>query len=454
VTYSDSIAFLYGLQKFGMKFGLRGIRGLLRSLRNPEKQFPSVHIAGTNGKGSSASMIAAVFTAAGYKTALYTSPHLVDFSERIRIDGRPISSKDVARLTTMLRPAVERNRNTFFEVVTAIAFKYFAESRVDIAVVETGLGGRLDATNVLRPLVSVITTIGLEHTRILGRRLSDIAFEKGGIIKHGVPCITGVRQEKAARILSRISKEKHAELVRVSPGMFRLRRRSLEGSEADFDLPDLHLGGLAVSLAGEHQLCNALLGLFAITYAARRGRFLITEDAIRRGFGNIHRYSGLRARLSVIRRNPLVLADVAHNAEAARALSSSLRRMHFTKVDVVFGLMEDKNYRQVIGALHKIIRRAFIVQPRIERSRASAHYRFSFCCWRGACVVAGEKILDNQSIIDYHSYESLSKISISRFIPKVISQKVGFRSIPILKDYFLACNGILNRSKLFFCHNS
>jgi dihydrofolate synthase/folylpolyglutamate synthase len=369
VTYSDSIAFLYGLQKFGMKFGLRGMRGLLRSLRNPEKQFPSVHIAGTNGKGSSASMIAAVFTAAGYKTALYTSPHLLDFSERIRIDGKPIASKDVARLATILRPEVERNRITFFEAATAIAFKYFAESQVDIAVVETGLGGRLDATNVLRPLVSVITTIGLEHTRILGRRLSEIAFEKGGIIKRGIPCVTGVRQEKTARILSRISKKKHAEMVRVSPKMIRLRHHSLEGSEADFDLPDLHLDGLKISLAGEHQLYNALLGLFAIKYAARRGPFLITEDAIRRGFGNIHRYSGLQARLSIIRRNPLVLADVAHNAEAARALSSSLRRMRFTRVDVVFGLMQDKDYRQVIAALQKIVRRAFVVQPRTERSR-------------------------------------------------------------------------------------
>jgi dihydrofolate synthase/folylpolyglutamate synthase len=371
VTYSDSIAFLYGLQKFGMKFGLRGIRGLLRRLGNPETRFPSVHIAGTNGKGSSASMIAAVFAAAGYKTALYTSPHLTDFRERVRIDGKPIAPKDVARLATLIRPEVERRQSTFFEAATAIAFKYFAERRIDIAIVETGLGGRLDATNVLRPLVTAITTIGLEHTQILGKHLSEIAREKGGIIKRGVPCITGVKQEKAARILGKISGSKHAAFVRLGPRMIRLRRLSLDGSEADFKLPGARFGSLRISLAGEHQLRNALLALSVITYAARRGRFAIPESAIRRGLGDIRRYSGLQARLSVIRRNPLVLADVAHNAEAARALCLSLRRMRLKKINVVFGLMQDKNYRQVVAALRKIAGRAFIVQPRTERSRAS-----------------------------------------------------------------------------------
>ena len=191
-----------------MKFGLQGIRTLLTSLDHPEKQFSSIHIAGTNGKGSTASMIAAIFTAAGYKTGLYTSPHLVSFNERIRINGKAISSQAVARLATAIHPEVKRNNCTFFEAVTAMAFKYFAESKVDIAVVETGLGGRLDATNILQPLVSVITTIGLEHTQILGASLEKIAFEKGGIIKKGVPCVTGVKSQKAVRVLSNICAKK------------------------------------------------------------------------------------------------------------------------------------------------------------------------------------------------------------------------------------------------------
>jgi dihydrofolate synthase/folylpolyglutamate synthase len=151
-----------------MKFGLQGIQNLLGYLGHPERNFPSIHIAGTNGKGSTASMIAAIFTAAGYKTGLYTSPHLVRFNERIRINGRPIPSRQVAKLLSSIQASVKHNNNTFFEAVTAIAFKYFADSAVEIAIVETGLGGRLDATNVLKPIVSVISTIGLEHTQILG----------------------------------------------------------------------------------------------------------------------------------------------------------------------------------------------------------------------------------------------------------------------------------------------
>ncbi|RPI01254.1 MAG: bifunctional folylpolyglutamate synthase/dihydrofolate synthase, partial [Ignavibacteriae bacterium] len=184
-----------------MKFGLHGIRSLSAFLDHPEKSFPSIHIAGTNGKGSTASMIASIFTAAGYNTGLYTSPHLVRFNERIRINGKAISSRAVARLTHELQARVVKERGTFFETVTALAFQYFAESHVDIAIVETGLGGRLDATNILQPMVSVITTLGLEHTQILGDRLEKIAFEKGGIIKKKIPCITGVQSPRAVRVL-------------------------------------------------------------------------------------------------------------------------------------------------------------------------------------------------------------------------------------------------------------
>jgi dihydrofolate synthase / folylpolyglutamate synthase len=175
LIYIEALKFLYGLQKFGMKFGLRGIQDLLDFFGNPEKRFISVHIAGTNGKGSTASMVAAIFTAAGYRTGLYTSPHILSFNERIRIDGIPISSDDIAKLTTLLQKKIRSGNSTFFEAVTAIAFKYFSDSNVDIAVIETGLGGRLDATNVILPIVSVVTNIGLEHTRILGKTIEKIA---------------------------------------------------------------------------------------------------------------------------------------------------------------------------------------------------------------------------------------------------------------------------------------
>ena len=219
-----------------MKFGLDGIRILLASFDHPEKQFPSIHIAGSNGKGSTASMIAAIFTAAGYKTGLYTSPHIVSFNERIRVNGKAISSQAVTKLLIAIRPEVEKNNCTFFEAVTAIAFKYFAESKVDIAIVETGLGGRLDATNTLKPLVSVITTIGLEHTQILGTSLEEIAFEKGGIIKKEIPCVIGVKSPRAIRVLSHICAIHNSRMVRVHTDKIHIRQSSLYGLSADFYL--------------------------------------------------------------------------------------------------------------------------------------------------------------------------------------------------------------------------
>lgn len=354
-----------------MKFGLQGIRTLISFLDHPEKQFSSIHVAGTNGKGSTASMIAAIFTAAGYKTGLYTSPHLVSFNERIRINGKAISSRAVALLTTAIRPEVETNGCTFFEAVTAIAFKYFAESKVDIAIVETGLGGRLDATNILMPLVSVVTTIGLEHTQILGENLEEIAFEKGGIIKRGVPCITGVKSQKAIRILSSICFPKKSKLVRVNPKKILVRQSTIDGLLVDFYIAGKKIRNVKVSLAGKHQAMNALLALHAVEIAAQHSNFIIDEKAIREGLAHIQKFSGIKARLSIIQRNPLVLADVAHNPEAMRILCASLKRLRLVKIHIVFGLMQDKNYQTIISAFRQIAKSVFIVEAQTERSRCT-----------------------------------------------------------------------------------
>jgi len=354
-----------------MKFGLRGIRILLTSLDHPEEHFSSIHIAGTNGKGSTASMIAAICTAAGYRTGLYTSPHLVSFNERIRINGKSISSKAVARLTTVIGPAIERNNCTFFEAVTAIAFKYFAESQVEIAIVETGLGGRLDATNVLRPLVSVITTIGLEHTQILGSSLEKIAFEKGGIIKKGVPCVAGVKSQKGIRVLRNICVQKKSQLMRMQPKNILVRQSSLDGLFVDFCIAGKTFRNVRVVLAGKHQAMNALLAINTVECAAQRSNFKVNEKAIREGLGHIRRFSGIHARLSVIQRNPLVLADVAHNPDAMIVLCASLRRLHLGKIHVVFGLMQDKNYRAIITTLRQVAKSVFVVEARTDRSRSA-----------------------------------------------------------------------------------
>ena len=354
-----------------MKFGLQGIRRLVTSFNHPEKQFPSIHIAGSNGKGSTASMIASIFTAAGYKTGLYTSPHLVRFHERIRINGKLISSQAVARLSTALRPEIEKNNSTFFEAVTALAFKYFADSHVDIAVVETGLGGRFDATNIIRPLVSVITTIGLEHTQILGTSLEEIAFEKGGIIKKNIPCVTGVKSQKAIRVLRTLCARNNSRLVRVHTDKICIRQSSLYGLSADLYWAGKKIRNVQVSLAGTHQAQNALLALHAVEIAAEQSNFIINEKVLREGLTHIDRFSGLNARMSIVQGNPLVIADVAHNPEAVRVLCASLKRFHLGKIHIVFGLMQDKNYPVIISELRQIAKSVFVVEARTERSRCT-----------------------------------------------------------------------------------
>jgi dihydrofolate synthase/folylpolyglutamate synthase len=374
LTYAQSVKFLYSLQRFGMKFGLEGIDRLLDMLERPEKNFRSVHIAGTNGKGSTAAMIAAIFTAAGYRTGLFTSPHLLKFNERIRVDGIPIHSGKIARLTTRIHSGVLKNKCTFFEAATAIAFKYFSDSKVDIAVVECGLGGRLDSTNVLRPVVSVITSVGLEHTEILGRNIRKIAFEKGGIIKKGVPCVSAVKDRSAEGVVKRICRERDSEYIRINTNDISVERSSLRGLTIYTKRHDR----IRISLPGEHQATNALLAIGAVQTAAAKLNCRIKDSSIRKGLKNIQKYSGIFGRLSVIGKSPAVIVDVAHNPDAVKALSLSLGKMNFGKMRVVFGIMKDKDYRRSIKVLRRITDSAYLVEAGTERSRRTAELSREF----------------------------------------------------------------------------
>lgn len=351
-----------------MKFGLQGIEALLEFLGNPEKKFYSIHIAGTNGKGSTASMIAAMYMAAGYKTGLYTSPHLVSMNERIRINGKPITSRTIARLASKIQPEVVTQKCTFFEAITAIAFQHFAESHVDIAVVETGLGGRLDATNVLQPLASVITTIGLEHTHILGSSIQKIAFEKGGIIKEDVPCLTGARSPDAIRVIKKICERKKSQLIRIDQKSVKIKQSSIQGLRVDISLKNKFMKNVEISLTGEHQASNACLAINTIETVARRSHFKIGSKQVREGLRKIQEYSGIYGRLSVIKHKPLILADVAHNPDAILTLVSSLQKLLIHKVHLLFGLMKDKDFVQIIQHLQKIIQDVFVVEARTDRA--------------------------------------------------------------------------------------
>lgn len=342
----STLDFLYSLHTFGMKFGLSNIRILLQSIDNPHKKFPSIHVAGTNGKGSTSSMIAAIFTAAGYNVGLYTSPHLVRFNERIRINGKMISDKDVMKYTKLLRSEIIRTKSTFFEATTAVAFKYFADQKVDIAVIETGLGGRLDSTNVITPIVSVITTIGKDHTEQLGTTLRQIAFEKAGIIKRSVPVVIGRIHGIAKKVIVDSAKMKKAPLIQTSA---------------------IHLPrNIEIELKGKHQRVNASTAYAAVALAA--SHFLIGDSAVRQGFQNTVKLSGLRGRLEIIKGRPDILLDVAHNPEGISSLVPAVKGLGEKETVILFAVMKDKDYRQMLRRLRKISQRIVLAPLNMERS--------------------------------------------------------------------------------------
>ncbi|MBI4429319.1 MAG: bifunctional folylpolyglutamate synthase/dihydrofolate synthase [Ignavibacteriales bacterium] len=388
-TYSESIQFLYGLQKFGVKLGLHGINALLHALGNPHYRFPCIHVAGTNGKGSTASMLAAVFTAAGYRTGLYTSPHLVDYRERIRIDGQPISPGDVVRLSATLKKHIEKNTATFFEATTAIAFQYFADSQVDMAIVETGLGGRLDATNVVQPVTTVITSVGLEHADILGKTLARIAREKAGIIKKGVPCISGVDSRNAERVLRETCRRQKAPFLSHHLIQTKVRHSSLNGLKIDVRTPYGEINDLQVSLPGEMQVKNVAAALLALQQTGSRFPLGLSEEHLRRGLSHIQEFSGIQGRLALVRKKPRVLADTAHNPQATAALAKSLSALGIKKVDLVFGVARDKDHVSMVRLLSKFTRWAIVVTAKTDRALDGTKLQREFQRNRVAVEYAG-----------------------------------------------------------------
>lgn len=361
-----------------MKFGLEGITRLLHGIGDPQRSFPAIHVAGTNGKGSVASMLASIFTAAGYKTGLYTSPHLISFQERIRIDGKPISRNAVAEIVTKLHLMIRKHKPTFFEATTALAFMHFAAKKVDIAIVETGLGGRLDSTNVIKPLVSIITTLSLEHTEILGNSIEDIAREKAGIVKKNTPCITGIRHADGLRILRKVCREQNAPLSVVKDCRIKVRESSLAGSHLDIDLGNVSFKRLFVSLAGHFQLGNLALVLETVNQVRTMQKYTLSDEAVRGGLAHVQELSGLRGRLTTVLQKPLVIVDVAHNAEAMVHLVDTLRRLGLKRLNVVFGVMKDKDHSAMIRCLAPITQEAIAVAARSERSRSASDVAASF----------------------------------------------------------------------------
>ncbi|MEW6682280.1 MAG: folylpolyglutamate synthase/dihydrofolate synthase family protein [Nitrospirota bacterium] len=365
MSYADTIEFLYQLQWHGMRMDLTPVSRLLDAVGRPHERFAVVHVGGTNGKGSTAAMLASILREAGYSVGLYTSPHLVDFTERIRINGRPIDASDVVALAEVLRAGMPHDVDpTFFEFTTAMAFLAFAEARVDIAVIEVGMGGRLDATNVVRPVVSVITNVDLDHERYLGDTVGAIAEEKAGIIKPGVPLVTATVHDEALAVLSARAAERRSPLTVIG------RHVRAEGaSPAAFAYHGLttRVDGLACSLLGRHQLTNAASALAAVEHARARG-VRIQVEAIRRGLAGV-RWEG---RLEVIKSSPRIVVDGAHNAAGAAALAQFLEGERaagrIRRLVVVFGILADKDLHAIIEPVGSLADEVVLTEPAYHRA--------------------------------------------------------------------------------------
>jgi dihydrofolate synthase/folylpolyglutamate synthase len=362
--YSASLEYLYSLEKSGIVLGLDNISWLLRLFGNPEQSFSSVHIGGTNGKGSVACMLSEILKNAGYRTGMYTSPHLIRFNERIRVDSDDIRDEEVIELTDRMKRFAEGKDDphffSFFDFTTAMAFLYFKEKFVDWAVVEVGLGGRLDSTNAIHPAVSVITNVEMEHMEYLGDNIAQIAAEKAGIIKTGTPVVTGASGE-ALRVIREKAAGKSKVFVLGEDFTYKKNDdQSMSYTGLRRNLKKIHVG-----LQGDHQLGNAAIALCAAELLSQSGSTNLPQNRVRDGLAAA-RWPG---RLETAAENPSVLLDAAHNPHGARSLATFLQTQFAgRRIILVFGVMKDKNWREMLDLLSPLAHEIILTKPAIERA--------------------------------------------------------------------------------------
>jgi len=369
MTYQETLDFMFSQLPMYHRIGAAAYKAdiqptidMMETLGNPERKFKSIHVAGTNGKGSVSHFLASILQEAGYKVGLYTSPHLVDFRERIRINGEMIPQQEVVDFITHHSSLITEKHLSFFEMTVGLAFDYFAREKVDIAVIEVGMGGRLDSTNVITPLLSVITNIGLDHTQFLGNTLEKIAGEKAGIIKEGVPVVIGETQPETKPVFERVAAERHAPItfadqhwhVRTSAGnrdesrlLFDVERRHPAGNTSEPPQPQWRCG-LVSQLAGSYQLKN----LATVFEAVRQLPLPLNGHIVERGIARVVDNTHLHGRWQVIANRPLTICETAHNAPGIDAMLGKLATMHFARLHVIYGCVNDKDYRKILTHLH------------------------------------------------------------------------------------------------------
>ena len=350
MTYQQTLDYLFGrlpmYQRLGAaayKADIGNIITASQHLENPHKKFKSIHVAGTNGKGSTSHLLASVLQEAGYKVGLYTSPHLKDFRERVKINGQMIGEKYVVNFVEENKVIFEKMELSFFEFTVAMAFDYFAKEKVDIAIIETGLGGRLDSTNIIYPELAIITNISLDHTNLLGNTIEEIAEEKAGIIKENTPIIIGRKQKETTEIFRKIAEEKQAKLI-----------YAVANNKYKTDLKE------------NYQKENISTTLSAITQLQAMN-WTISEDNIINGIGSTIKNTAFIGRWQTLSKHPLIICDIGHNEDGIKQVTQQIAELHFNKLHFVFGVVKDKNIHTILSLLPKHAQYYFC-QANIDRA--------------------------------------------------------------------------------------
>lgn len=359
---------IYSLKQFHVKLGLDNIRHLLNYLGNPERNLKAIHVAGSNGKGSTCSFLASILQESGFKVGLYTSPHFVTFNERIRINGIQISDSRIINFLDKNKSYIDKHKPTFFEITTALAFEYFVDEKVDYAIIETGLGGRLDATNTITPIASLITSISLEHTHILGSKLKEIAYEKAGIIKKEIPVFVSDLPDEAMNKIQDICVERNSKLYKINNFVnFSSKKISLKINEENQIFEK-------VGLRGEHQLKNAALAILTLNKALN----ITDRKIIQKGLDNVIVNTGIQGRYERFGDKGNVIFDSAHNLEGLNIFLDEFKNEYhkYKRCSLIFGVMKDKKIEEMLKSANLYFSDIFVTSTNYERAASAEEIKF------------------------------------------------------------------------------
>ncbi|MEF8847822.1 MAG: folylpolyglutamate synthase/dihydrofolate synthase family protein [Candidatus Thermoplasmatota archaeon] len=364
MKYKEALEWLNSFQVFGIKPGLERISYLAKKMGHPHQKYRTIHVAGSNGKGSVCRYLGKILEKQGYKVGIYTSPHQKDISERITVNSKPITKKEITDILMKIRVAVREmsEKPTYFEILTILSFFYFKKKKVDIAIIETGLGGRFDATNIIKPILSIITNVSLEHQKILGENIEDIAFEKAGIIKENIPLVTAAKN-KALNIIKKQASKKNADIRVVNKSSWRRIKKNLHSQTFRVNT-DLAKYEIDINIQGEFQGENLALVINSIEIL-RDIDICISKESIYKGFKDTQNIG----RMDVLKRDPLVILDGAHNPAAIQAIKKSLLKdFNFKKIIIILGVMSDKDLEEIISLIIFFSDLIVLTKPNNKRS--------------------------------------------------------------------------------------